>query len=76
MATPTNGASAVRVLCAGAMHPIIDALARLFERASGLRMAAEFASSGGVKERLMAGERVDSIRAAPAISLNCDPVLP
>ncbi len=59
MATPTNDASAVRILCAGAMHPIIDAVAGLFERASGLRMAAEFASSRGVKERVMAGERID-----------------
>jgi molybdate transport system substrate-binding protein len=41
------------------MHPIIDALAGPFECASGLRVTAEFASSGGVKERVMAGERVD-----------------
>jgi molybdate transport system substrate-binding protein len=58
MATGTN-ASAVRILCAGAMHPIIDALAGPVERASRLKVTAEFASSGGVKERVMAGERVD-----------------
>jgi molybdate transport system substrate-binding protein len=58
MTTRMNGAS-VHILCAGAMHPIIDALAGPFERASGLGVAAQFASSRGVKERVMAGERVD-----------------
>jgi molybdate transport system substrate-binding protein len=58
-ASRTNASGALRILCAGAMHPIVDALADAFEHASGVRLAAAFASSGGVKARVLAQEAVD-----------------
>jgi molybdate transport system substrate-binding protein len=47
------------VLCAGAMHPIVDELIAAFERTSGMQVTVRFASSGGVKARVLAGEAVD-----------------
>jgi molybdate transport system substrate-binding protein len=44
------------ILCAGAMHPIIDELIGALERIAGKPVAVQFASSGGVKARAMAGE--------------------
>ena len=51
----------LRVLCAGAMHSIMDELVPIFEQASGKRVALGFASSGGVKVRVLGGETVDVV---------------
>jgi molybdate transport system substrate-binding protein len=47
------------VLCAGALHRIVDELIDAFERVSGMRVTVRFASSGGVKARVLAGEAID-----------------
>jgi len=49
------------ILCAGAMHPIIDELIGALERIAGKPVAVEFANSGGVKARVLAGEPVDAV---------------
>jgi molybdate transport system substrate-binding protein len=53
--------SAMVLLCAGAMHPIIDALAGELERIAAKPVSARFANSGGVKTRVLAGEQVDVV---------------
>jgi molybdate transport system substrate-binding protein len=53
--------SAIQILCAGAMHPIVDALAGELARAADRPIAARFASSGGVKARVLAGEPADVV---------------
>jgi molybdate transport system substrate-binding protein len=53
--------SPLRILSAGAMHPIIDAVAGALERVAGKPVTAEFANSGGVKARTMAGEPADVV---------------
>jgi molybdate transport system substrate-binding protein len=59
--TKLRSDSALQLLCAGAMHPIIDALARELERIAARPVAARFASSGGVKARVLAGEQADVV---------------
>jgi molybdate transport system substrate-binding protein len=54
-------ATELRILCAGAMHPILDALAGDLERMSGRRIVARFASSGGVRARVLEGEAADVV---------------
>jgi molybdate transport system substrate-binding protein len=66
LANMTPGFEALRVLCAGAMHPILDELAGAFERSTGIRIAATFASSGGVKARVLDGEAVDVVISTQA----------
>jgi molybdate transport system substrate-binding protein len=51
----------LRILCAGAMHPILDALTGELERMSGRRIVARFASSGGVRARVLEGEAADVV---------------
>jgi molybdate transport system substrate-binding protein len=68
-----NDPSTLHILCAGAMHPIIDELGSAFARATGIRIAAEFASSGGVKTRVLAGEEADvAITTQSAIDELCE----
>jgi molybdate transport system substrate-binding protein len=63
---PTS--SALRLLCAGAMHGVIDALEGTFADIVGMPVQASFTNSGGVKTRVMAGENVDvAISTAAAI---------
>jgi molybdate transport system substrate-binding protein len=65
---PTASSSALKVLCAGAMHGVIDALAATFAGVVGKEVEATFTNSGGVKARVMAGERADvAISTAAAI---------
>jgi molybdate transport system substrate-binding protein len=51
----------LRILCAGAMHPILDELTGELERMSGTHVVARFASSGGVKARVLEGEAADVV---------------
>ena len=48
------------------MHKIMDDLVPAFERMSGKTVAISFASSGGVKNRVMGGESVDVIVSTQA----------
>jgi molybdate transport system substrate-binding protein len=69
----------LRVLCAGAMHPILDELIGMFEQRTGQAVSVAFASSGGVKARVLDGEHADlAITTQSAIEeLSCrDKVLP
>jgi molybdate transport system substrate-binding protein len=63
---PTS--SVLRLLCAGAMHGVIDALDTTFAGFAEKPVAASFTNSGGVKARVMAGESADvAISTATAI---------
>jgi molybdate transport system substrate-binding protein len=53
--------SDLRILCAGAMHPIVDELMGPLERIAGKPVAVEFTNSGGVRARVLAGEVVDVV---------------
>jgi molybdate transport system substrate-binding protein len=57
----TTSSSQMDILCAGAMHPIIDELIGPLERIAGKPVAVEYANSGGVKARVLAGEPVDVV---------------
>jgi molybdate transport system substrate-binding protein len=59
---------ALQLLCAGAMHGVIEALDTTFAGVVGKPVKASFTNSGGVKARVMAGERADvAISTAAAI---------
>jgi molybdate transport system substrate-binding protein len=65
----TNPTSALQLLCAGAMHGVVDALATTLAGTVGKQVEASFTNSGGVKARLMAGEGADvAISTAAAIA--------
>jgi molybdate transport system substrate-binding protein len=57
----------LRILCAGAMHPIIDELAGAIERLAGKPVAVRYASSGGVKALVMEGEPADIVITTAAV---------
>ncbi len=60
--------SALQLLCAGAMHGVVDALAATVAGAVGKQVAASFTNSVGVKARVMAGESADvAVSTAAAI---------
>jgi molybdate transport system substrate-binding protein len=52
---------ALKVLCAGAMSPIISALAGPFEREAGKGVTIEFDRSGVVRDRAQRGEAADVV---------------
>jgi molybdate transport system substrate-binding protein len=56
----------LRILCAGAMHPILDELAGAIERIAGKPSAVRYASSAGVKALVMEGEPADVVITAAA----------
>jgi molybdate transport system substrate-binding protein len=58
---PIDQISATRILCAGAMHQVLDELMSTLERLSGRPVAARFAGSGEVKRRVLDGERADIV---------------
>jgi molybdate transport system substrate-binding protein len=53
--------SQLDILSAGAMHPIIDELTGALERIAGKPVAVQFATSGIVKARVLAGEAADVV---------------
>jgi molybdate transport system substrate-binding protein len=64
----SNPTRALQLLCAGAMHGVIDALERTFAGIVGKPVEASFTNSGGVKARIMSGEHADvAISTAAAI---------
>jgi len=58
---PIHEVSAMRILCAGAMHRIVDELMNALERLSGRPVAARFASFVAVKTRMLEGECTDVV---------------
>jgi molybdate transport system substrate-binding protein len=53
--------SGLRILCAGAMHPILDELTGAIARIAGGPVMVRYASSGGVKARVLEGEPADVV---------------
>jgi molybdate transport system substrate-binding protein len=58
---------ALQLLCAGAMHGVIDALGATFAGVVGKPVHASFTNSGGVKVRVMAGETADVAISTAAV---------
>jgi molybdate transport system substrate-binding protein len=68
MPASSGDGNALRLLCTGAMSVIVGHLAREFERATGIRVSAEFTRSGVVRDRIRDGEVFDvAISTQPAI---------
>ena len=58
----------LKVLCSNTAHALLSALVPLFERASGHRVALEYASASIVAERLRQGETADAtVLAGPVM---------
>jgi molybdate transport system substrate-binding protein len=66
--TPSSDprSSAVQLLCAGAMHGVIEALDATFAGIVGKPVKARFTNSGGVKARVMADESADVVVSTAA----------
>jgi molybdate transport system substrate-binding protein len=52
-------AADLKVLSAGALRLLMQELAPDFEKTSGNRLVLDFATAGGVEQRIAAGEAVD-----------------
>ena len=57
---PASG-DELRVLSAGAMGEIVDALADAYTRTTGIKVSAEFSRSPLVRDRIRAGEPFDVV---------------
>jgi molybdate transport system substrate-binding protein len=61
MSGPAASTGVIRLLCAGALHRVIDEAAPAFARESGTTVTVQFASSSGVKTRGLGGEPADVV---------------
>ena len=52
----TAGAAEIRLLCAVALHPAIDALIPNFEKYSGHKVTVAYGTAGAVADRVQKGE--------------------
>jgi molybdate transport system substrate-binding protein len=59
MPTSSGDASAISVLCAGAMGEIVRELGDAFARVTGIKISADYTRSGLVKDRVRDGSAVD-----------------
>ena len=59
-------AAEVRVLTAGAMKPIVEAIVPAFEKATGHKVKLQNDTAGGLVKRVSAGEPFDVVIAPPA----------
>src|SRR5947208_14562308 len=66
------GAAEIKVLTAGALKPLVMALAPEFERATGHRVLVESDTAGALAKRVAAGEAVDVLIVTQA---GVDPLL-
>src|SRR4051812_23673642 len=57
----TAGAAEIKVLCASAWHPVIDALIPDFEKSSGHKIMVAYGTAGAVAERVQKGEAADIV---------------
>src|ERR1043166_4711295 len=61
-------AAEIKLLCASALHPAIDALIPDFERSSGHKIKVDYGTAGAVADRVQKGEAADLIiSSVPAI---------
>src|SRR4051795_1182959 len=62
----TASAAEIKLLCAVALHPAIDALIPDFEKSSGHQVTVAYGNAGAIAERFRKGEAADIvINAAP-----------
>jgi molybdate transport system substrate-binding protein len=64
---PPRPPAALSVLCAGALHAILEQLAPAFERRLGTPVTLSFASSAGVKKRIEDGDAADVVVSTQAV---------
>ena len=57
-------AAEIRLLCAVALHPAIDALIPDFEKSSGHKIAVSYGTAGAVAERVLKGEAADVVTSS------------
>ena len=57
----TAGAAEIRLLCAVALHPAIDALIPDFEQFSGHKVTVAYGTAGAVADRVQKGEAADVV---------------
>ena len=57
----TAGAAEIRLLCAVALHPAIDALISDFEKSSGHKVMVAYGTAGAVADRVQKGEAADIV---------------
>ena len=62
----TARAAEIKLLCAVALHPAIDALIPDFEKSSGHKVTVAYGNAGAIADRFQKGEAADLvINAAP-----------
>src|ERR1700720_313666 len=62
----TARAAEIKLLCAVALHPAIDALIPDFEKSSGHKITVAYGNAGAIADRFQKGEAADlMINAAP-----------
>src|SRR5262249_14326461 len=57
----TAGAAEIKLLCAVALHPAIDALIPDFEKSSGHKVTVAYGTAGAVADRVQKGEPADIV---------------
>jgi molybdate transport system substrate-binding protein len=55
------GAAEITLLCASALHPVIDALIPDFEKSSGHKLVVAYGTAGAVADRVQKGEAADIV---------------
>jgi molybdate transport system substrate-binding protein len=65
--TTSDSQPRLRLLGGGAAHGLVSALAPVFEDAEGLAVAGDFGAVGGMRKRIMEGERPDMAILTSAI---------
>src|SRR6478752_8068850 len=61
IAGSTARAAEIKLLCAVALHPAIDALIPDFEKSSGHKVTVAYGTAGAVAERAQKGEAADIV---------------
>jgi len=57
----TASAAEIKLLCAVALHPAIDALIPDFEKSSGHKVSVDYGTAGAVADRVQKGEAADVV---------------
>jgi molybdate transport system substrate-binding protein len=57
----TARAAEIKLLCASALHPVIDALIPDFEKSSGHKVTVAYGTAGAVADRVQKGEAADIV---------------
>jgi molybdate transport system substrate-binding protein len=57
----TAGAAEIKLLCAVALHPAVDALIPDFEKFSGHKVSVDYGTAGAVADRVQKGEAADVV---------------